>query len=583
MSYIGIEERAKTAVELGESHFREFKSALHGPNEKKEKRPVRDIATNIAQTLIAFANADGGELLVGVEDDGTVTGIDMFNEQEINLLNEAPVSRIHKDTPIRSVIKKIININGKKVFYFSAAKSSEFIHITSDGRCLQRRDLESVPVPSEAIKFDRQDRSSREYDRQFIDAANVDDLDISLVKTVSDTILKGMSPEKCLQYLNLAEFGASKLNIRRAALLLFSKEHMKWHPRLQIRIIKVSGLSMLTGENYNVIMDEVSSGNILYLVEQAWEALRPNLVQTKIDKTARFEQKTIYPELACREALLNAIAHRDYSQEGKGIEVYIYTDRLEFKSPGALLSTIDIKDIISQKGVHQSRNTYIARVLRELGYMRELGEGMRRIYQLMSENELTPPSLHVNSESFSITLYHKPIYSEKESLYLEQFATIRPDRNIKSVLLLGMDECVFSAQDIWDAAGIVDTEEYRRLLDKLLRCGVLKHKIEKIAAKRISRDKKIPFKQFPRFAISFPKREGFSADKKTTMHESITNGVITKIYQRRNFGFIRGDNGESYFFNLKENKTKSNLEIGQRVKFTGGSGAKGLFAIEIHS
>lgn len=74
--------------------------------------------------------------------------------------------------------------------------------------------------------------------------------------------------------------------------------------------------------------------------------------------------------MACKEALINAIAHRDYSIEGRGIEVYVYDDRLEIKSPGMLLSTIKIDDLEKCIGIHQSRNSYIAKVLKEVGYMR---------------------------------------------------------------------------------------------------------------------------------------------------------------------------------------------------------------------
>jgi ATP-dependent DNA helicase RecG len=175
-----------------------------------------------------------------------------------------------------------------------------------------------------------------------------------------------MSIEKCLQYLELGEYGLSQLRLRKAALLLFAKVPSKWHPRVQIRILRIDGDELETGEDYNAISDTTINGNIITLVEDAWEALRPHLVHTKFDKSARFEQKSIYPELACREALLNAIAHRDYSEEGRGIEVFIYSNRLEIKNPGSLLTSIRLEDIVNQKGAHQSRNTYVARVLREL-------------------------------------------------------------------------------------------------------------------------------------------------------------------------------------------------------------------------
>lgn len=506
MSAIAILDRAKTAIELGESHFREFKSALEGEPGSKKKRLVKDIATNIAQTLVAFANADGGELLVGVEDSGEITGLPGFSAGELALLEEAPTTRVHTQTPLPTVRKYKLNIDGCDVLYFSVPKSTEYVHITSDGRCLQRRDLESIPVAAEAIQFDRKERKSREYDREFIDGVSADDLSLDLVRAVADQVMKGMSPERCLQYLELGEYGLAQLRLRRAALLLFAKSPSKWHPRLQIRILKIDGDELLTGEDYNVISDQLVSGNILTLIDRAWDALRPHLVQTRFDKTARFEQRSIYPELACREALLNAIAHRDYSDEGRGIEVYVFDSHLEVRNPGALLSSIRLDDIINQKGVHQSRNTYIARVLRELGYMRELGEGMRRIYDLMHKNELAPPKLQSSTDEFSITLTHHPLYSEKDLLWLSQFDQCNLDREQKAVVLLGQDERVFSAQEVWDAVGIVDTEHYRKLVDSLTKLDILKNRVERDKAKRLASRKRIPFREFPRYGIGLPKK-----------------------------------------------------------------------------
>lgn len=473
MSAIATAERAKTAIDLGESHFREFKSALDGRPGEKKKRPIKEIATDIAQTLVAFANADGGELLVGVEDNGDISGIPTLSASEWEILDNAARDRIHKDTPLPSVKRQKISIDGKTLLYLSVPKSTEYVHVTSDGRCLQRRDLESVPVSAEVIQFDRREKGSREYDRQFVDGVTADDLDLDLVRIVADQLMKGMSVEKCLQYLELAEYGNSQLRYRRAALLLFSKDPSKWHPRLQVRILKVDGDEVKTGEAYNIVSDNITRGNVLRLVDSAWEALRPHLVQTKIDKQARFEQRSIYPELACREAVLNSIAHRDYSDEGRGTEIYIFDNTLEIRNPGALLSTIRIRDIMERKGVHQSRNTYVSRVLRELGYMRELGEGMRRIYDLMHSNELAPPQLESTTDGFSITLTNKAMYSQNDLLWLSQFDDFDLDRKQKAIVLLGQGGRIFSAANVWDAVGIVDTEDYRKLVDSLLKMGIL--------------------------------------------------------------------------------------------------------------
>ncbi|MBF3712045.1 putative DNA binding domain-containing protein [Burkholderia pseudomallei] len=504
MSAIATAERARTAIELGESHFREFKSALEGRPGEKRKRPAKEIATDIAQTLVAFANADGGELLVGVEDNGDVTGLQGLSAGELNILENAPSERVFKNTPLPSVKRQKIKIDENEILYFSVPKSTEFVHITSDGRCLQRRDLESVPVAAEMIQFDRKEKASREYDRQFVDGVTADDLDLELVRVVADQVLRGMSPEKCLQYLELAEYGMSQLRYRRAALLLFAKNPTKWHPRLQVRILKVDGDEVKTGEAYNIVSDHTTQGNILTLVDSAWEALRPHLVQTKIDKHARFEQRAIYPELACREAVLNSIAHRDYADEGRGTEIYIFDNNLEIRNPGPLLTTIRIEDIVGKKGVHQSRNTYVARVLRELGYMRELGEGMRRIYDLMHSNELAPPKLASAPEGFSITLTNKAMYSPKDLLWLSQFDMFDLDRKQKAIVLLGQGGRIFSAANVWDAVGIVDTEDYRKLVDSLMKLGILQNEVERTVAQKRARNKKIPYREYPRYRIGLP-------------------------------------------------------------------------------
>lgn len=186
MSAIAMADRARTAIELGESHFREFKSALEGPPGEKRKRSTKDIATNIAQTLVAFANADGGELLVGVEDSGEITGLPGFSETDLALLEDAPRARVHADTPLPTVKTFRLQIDGANILYFSVPKSSKYVHVTSDGRCLQRRDLESVPVALEAIQFDRKERKSLEYDREFVDGVSADDLDVELVRIVAN-------------------------------------------------------------------------------------------------------------------------------------------------------------------------------------------------------------------------------------------------------------------------------------------------------------------------------------------------------------------------------------------------------------
>jgi len=334
---------------------------------------------------------------------------------------------------------------------------------------------------------------------------------LSLVEDVATSIIHGLSPEKCLQHLDLAEYTPQGLKLRRAALLLFASDVSRWHSRSQVRFIKVMGKELLTGDNYNAQDVGLERGNILTLIFSTWEKLRPFLVQTKLSSGAVFETKVMYPELACQEAIINAIAHRDYSVQGSGIEVYIYDDRLEIKSPGMLLSTITIESIKDQKGVHESRNSLITRVLREKGYMRELGEGMRRIYNLLKKSELSPPELLSENNYFSITLHHKSVYSEEQKLWLDLFQGDNLSADEKAIVLLGYNNNIFSAHDIWESVGIVDTEHYRRLVETLQNKGVIAAKYGNAAkAKLRAKSQKVPYKKFKRYFIIPPEQRGES-------------------------------------------------------------------------
>ena len=500
-----LKERVEIALELGESHYREFKSALEGAPNAKRPRDLKEIFSDIAKTLVAFANADGGELFVGIEDNNTVSGIP-FSDEKINAILTTSENYIMATTPLSIKRKNIIEYNGLKIVYFSVDKGSKFVHQTSKGECFQRKDRESAPTSADSIRFAREEAFSREYDRQFEDLARVTDLDLGLVSHVAQetTKIKTISPEKFLQYVELAEFDGDRLRLRKAALLLFAKKTNKWHPRSRVRILRVNGTEEKSAPDYNVTEVADVDGNIFQLIEQSWEALRPALSETRYSEDGLFKTQVIYPEPACREALINAITHRDYSIEGRGIEIRIFTDRLEILSPGKLLSKYTIEDLKELKGAHETRNTYLARVLREYGYVRELGEGIRRIFEIMKSNELVEPQLSSPNKSFIVTLFYKFVYTKEEKLWLDQFAHLKLSREQKTVVKLGINNRLVSPKEIFENVGIVDTDYYRQLVESLRKLGILTSKVSIIEAQRLSKEKRISKKSIPRFLITLP-------------------------------------------------------------------------------
>ena len=397
-----LADKVRNTLILGESHFREFKSAVEGRPGNKKPRLTKSICADIGEALVSFSNADGGAVLIGVEDDGTITGIP-HKEEEIQIMLLAINSHVYKDQqlPLNNASKLVLE--DKIILYFSVNKGTTMIYQLPDGRCVRRKDRSTMPASIDQIQFERQEIKAREYDSQFVDGAIVTDLDLRLLQGIADQYIKGLSIERYLQQIGLAEYAQNGLRLKKAALLLFATDIDRWHPRSQVRILKIKGNKLEAGEKYNVISDDIVKGNIFELILKSWEHLRSYLAyKTEFGTNSKFEQKYIFPEDAVREVILNAIAHRDYSI-ANAIEIYIFNDRMEIKSPGALLSTLTIKNLYELEGSHESRNPLIASVLRENKLMREIGEGMKRIFSLMQEQKLEKPELYSNGLWFRVT------------------------------------------------------------------------------------------------------------------------------------------------------------------------------------
>jgi ATP-dependent DNA helicase RecG len=498
-----LQERIKNTILLGESHFREFKSAFEGSPGNKKPGNVKKLARYIGEALAAFANADGGELLIGVEDDGSVTGIP-HNVSDIEDMLSAPGTHIHSGKTLPLVYALSIQLEGKVVLFFSVNKGATEIYQLPDGRCMRRKDKSTVPVTFSQITFERLEIKSREYDRQFVDGATVKDLDIPYIQAIVDNYLRGLSVERYLQQTGLAEYSPGGLRLRMAALLLFARDIQRWHPRAQVRILKVLGTELKSGENYNVTSDEIIRGNIFELIERSWEQLRPFLAyKTEIASDARFEQKYIYPEWACREGLINAVAHRDYGIHN-GVDIFVFDDSMEIKSPGALLSTLTIKNLEELRGAHESRNVFIAKILRENNYMRELGEGMKRMFEQMELRELQKPILYSNDIWFSITLPHKSVFSHQQQQWLSLFESVKLSPRQKRIVVSGMENREISQQEIYNALNTKELRIYNEEVTFLRNHKILEQIRSNCQALQYAKTHKIPKLLVKRFRVKVP-------------------------------------------------------------------------------
>ena len=113
------------------------------------------------------------------------------------------------------------------------------------------------------------------------------------------------------------------------------------------------------------------------------------------------------PPAAWREALLNAVAHCDYEDENRGVEVWFHEDRVEIRSPGGVVPPASEAMLREGRSTHSARNPVLVRALTDAGFMRDEGEGLARIRDEMAAKSLPPPEIAVEDGIFVIRLFHR--------------------------------------------------------------------------------------------------------------------------------------------------------------------------------
>ena len=141
--------------------------------------------------------------------------------------------------------------------------------------------------------------------------------------------------------------------------------------------------------------------------------------------------------------------------------------------PGGLLSGISIDQLKDLAQVHETRNVLIARTLRELGLMREMGEGILRMFGAMRDNELVDPELTSDREQFVVTLRSQSIFNRQDIAWLESYKEFDLEKNEQRVVLMGRDGHLLSTNEILKVTEIVDIDDFRALYEKLRRKGVI--------------------------------------------------------------------------------------------------------------
>ena len=354
---------------------------------------------HLAETLVAFANADGGTVLLGVGPDGTVRG-DLLSEEIENALRLALVAC---RPPVRTEWEQMETPQGV-VVAIRVPRSTE-LHSLADGRVLLRAGSENRPLGGEAIRQLAATKSSGDFETESVAGATRADLDDDLIaEYLAKREERQRRPAIAAREQMLRDIGALDLSGQPtvSGLLLFGRQPQTHLPQSGLLFVRFTGNEPRGPEGLpGYGRREEIGGSLARLIERAWQVVWSEMRVEAVVRGLVREEKTEYPPFAVREALVNAVAHRDYRLGGRRIEVRMFDDRLEVISPGGLPGYMTLENLVDE---HYARNPRLVDGLFQWGFIESLGLGVDRMIEDMLRAGHPPPIFKATPYSFSVTL-----------------------------------------------------------------------------------------------------------------------------------------------------------------------------------
>lgn len=279
-----------------------------------------------------------------------------------------------------------------------------------------------MPFPAEQIAALKQTKAQGLLERSFPPSATLDDLDLDLVTSLIPKMQVEASPEEFLRKYRLTEGRNGRSVPCLAGLLLFGKDLPRWHLRCGIDFVRWQGTERKHGAELNVTKRIRLEHPLSILIVKAHETIGHFIRERQQLHDLFFTERLEYPTFVWQEAVVNAVAHRDYSIQGAQIEVWMFDDRIEVRSPGLPPHPVTVEALNRCEHLHLSRNPLLVRVLADLGYMRELGEGIPRMFAEMEREGFYPPRFDdIGGVSFQVTLRNQPVYDHATLEWLQRF------------------------------------------------------------------------------------------------------------------------------------------------------------------
>jgi ATP-dependent DNA helicase RecG len=359
--------------------------------------------TKIAEELIGMLNADGGMLVFGVADSGVIQDLKTFDGD----LDKYRTLIFDFMQPSPNIKFEEVNVDGCLVFLYHVEQEIErifcrkdnenvFLRVNDTNRILNRAQVKSLEYDKQIRKFEEEPQNDFDFE----------DIDAPLLESYKQKIKYKGELKELLVKKYLATKKKGFYTIKKAGVLLFAKDPEKYIPSASVRYIRYEGIEAKTGVEHNVIKDERFDMNIPHLITRLKVFLNASFKDYYfLDiESGKFKKVPEYPEEAWLEAVVNALCHRSYNVQGNAVYIKHFDNRLEVSNSGPLPAQVSIENIKTER---YARNPRIARILEDMGYVRQLNEGVSRIYESMEKSMLSVPEYNVRNNNVYLILRNK--------------------------------------------------------------------------------------------------------------------------------------------------------------------------------
>lgn len=352
----------------------------------------REYVDDIKNIIISFANCDGGTLYIGINDDGSVCGVDNVDDTMLRVTN-AVRDAIRPDMTMFIECRNEIMDEKNVVCVFVQRGTARPYYLHSKGirpeGVYVRQGASTVPASTSAILKMIKETCGDSYEK-------------------ARSINQNLTFDKTTAFFKKRNIVFEKSKMRTLHLIGDDDTYTNLAYLLSERCSHTIKLAVFEGSEKTIFKDRIElSGSLLEQLEAAFEYInRYNRTRAEFSGLERLDMKD-YPIEAVREALLNTIVHRDYSFSGSTL-ISIFEDRIEFVTIGGLVKGILLEDI--KLGVSVLRNQYLANVFYRLKLIEAYGTGILKINESYN-NYLVKPLIETTENAFKVTLpntnYHK--------------------------------------------------------------------------------------------------------------------------------------------------------------------------------